>query len=198
MEADWEIEIGPGAPVIDGAWQGYIDLRSTPHRVAEIVETSELPALATALSRINFLASPVWTAKCDVWPVNALDPEAFDPSELDADPQDARSALACYIDLIPAAAHLTLDAIVDWCRRLCLEVRSRPLPQCRLDLVVRRALPTARTEGLAVTVYITACGPSPEQASAVLSRALAFLADSLVTSEAPGQQPSKYNQDMGE
>ena len=30
MEADWEVEIGGGAPVIDACWDGYVDLRFNP------------------------------------------------------------------------------------------------------------------------------------------------------------------------
>src|SRR5215469_16195693 len=97
MEADWEVEIGGDAPVIDGAWPGRVALEGYPGRIALISEIRQLPALADVLLRINHPdTSPVWSSKCDLWSV-----DAFDPDELDA-PQDAsQTAMACYIDLLP-------------------------------------------------------------------------------------------------
>jgi hypothetical protein len=192
MEADWEIEIGPDAPVIDAAWAGYIDLRSAPERVNEIGETAQFPALANLLLRLNSPASAFWTAKCDVWPV-----EEVDPDEMDANLQDAASAVACYIDLIPIEAHATsLEAIVEWCRRLCLDLRSKPLRQSRVDPIVRRAFVEADVEALGITMYVSACGSAPPQASDVLSRALGLVADSVLVSGSADQQGSKYNQSI--
>ena len=107
MEADWEVEIGGGAPVIDACWNGFVDLRFDPRtrldtllkRAQGLPESKNLPELAEALVRLNGLRSPVWTSKCDVWPV--LDANAFDAGELDAPWDEATHAWACYIDLVP-------------------------------------------------------------------------------------------------
>ena len=96
MEADWEIEIGGHAPVIDACWEGFVDLRHAPGRAAELSEARDLPALADALARLNGPSSPLWTSKCDVWR-----PESFDPDELDAPGRTGENAIACYIDLLP-------------------------------------------------------------------------------------------------
>lgn len=193
MECDWEIEIGAGAPVIDAAWEGYVDLCATPGRVDKISEAGRMPSLAETLVRLNSPASVFSTTKCDVWPV-----EEFDPDEMDADRESATSAQACYIDLIPAHAGIssTVDGVADWCRRLCLDLRTRPLRQCRVDTIVRRAFATADIEGIGVTVYVTACGSSPQGALAALSSALRTLADSVLALAAADQQQSKYNQDI--
>jgi hypothetical protein len=177
MEADWEIEIGTDAPVIDGAWEGCLDLRADPARVAEIGEADRFPALAESLVRLNAAASPVWTAKCDVWPV-----EAFDPDELNADREASVTALGCYIDLLPtdAADFSTLDACAQWSQRLCLKLRSMPLRQCRVDAIVRRAFLTSEFTGLGVTTYITGCGSDRSEATESLARALAVLAGSVL------------------
>ena len=99
MEADWEVEIGGGAPIIDACWPGLIHLQSAPKRAAELPEAADLPGLAEALVRLNGSRSPVWTSKCDVWPV--LDATDIDAGELDAPQEEATFAWACYIDLVP-------------------------------------------------------------------------------------------------
>ena len=45
MEADWEVELGGDAPIIDAFWPGFIDLQKLPNRVSEIAEIRQLPAL---------------------------------------------------------------------------------------------------------------------------------------------------------
>jgi hypothetical protein len=193
MECDWEVEIAPDAPVIDAAWDGHVDLRRTPGRIKEICETAQFPALHDALIQLNSPASPVWTVKCDVWI-----PESFDADEMDADPETAISGLACYIDLIPIDNRTcsTLDAVVDWCRCLTLNLRTRPSRQCRVDAIVRRACTATNVEGLGVTAYVSACGASPRDASRALSVALATLADSIQALGASGRQASKYNRNI--
>ncbi len=190
MECDWEVEIAPEGPVIDAAWSGYIDLRLTPSRISQIHEAVQLPALHDVLIQLNSNSSPVWTAKCDVWV-----PDSFDHREMDASPEAAISGLASYIDLIPADAHLAsvLDDVVDWCRRLCLDLKARPSSRCRIDAIVRRACITTDAEGFGVTMYVSACGLSPEEASKALSFALATMTDSVMAVGDSPQQASKYN-----
>jgi hypothetical protein len=175
MEADWEFEIATDAPVIDAAWSGYVDLRAHPESASKLPEVEPLPALASALALLNGADLPVWTAKCDVW-----EPEAFDPDELDAPPQAASRALACYIDLLPSSeAWSTLDAIAGWCRELCIGLRARPLRQCRADFVIRRAFLTPEQASFGITAYLTACGATAIAAAESLSSALALVADAI-------------------
>ena len=177
MESDWEVEIAPDAPVIDASWDGYINLRTRCDRVNEIREADEFPALAETLIRLNSPSSPVWTAKCDVWPL-----QTFDPDELEAERDTAIVALGCYIDLLPSNGRTwsTVDASADWCRLLCLRLRDRPVRQCRADLVVRHAFLAHDSTGLGITSYLAACGPTLLEAAAVLSKALIVLADSVL------------------
>ena len=177
MECDWEIEIAPDAPVIDAVWEGYLDLRANPQRVKYIGETAQLPALAEVLVRLNSASSPVWTAKCDVWPL-----EIFDPDELEADRNTANSALGCYIDILPSRTQpwSTLDSIANWCRRLCLEMRGRLLRNCRADIIVRRACLNQESVGLGITAYLSACGPAANDAAKALSDGLFVLANSVL------------------
>jgi hypothetical protein len=168
MECDWEFEIAPDAPVIDAAWQGYLNLRTHPDQVSHLPEVAALPALSEALTFLNAPDSSVWTAKCDVWT-----PEAFDPDELDALPGQGTEALACYIDLLPATGMWpTIDAVAEWCRELCAALRLKPLRQCRTDLVIRRAFLAEDQTGLGITAYSTACGATTSQARESLSEAV--------------------------
>ncbi|HWE85227.1 MAG TPA: hypothetical protein VG267_09805 [Terracidiphilus sp.] len=178
MEADWEFEIGPDAPVIDAAWPGLVDLRDHPDRIREIGETLAA-GLAPALLRLNSPASPVWTAKCDMW-----EPGAVDPDEMDATAGEAAFARACYIDLLPregsgwSGPSLSPSLLEAFCRRLCAALKAIPARNCRVDLVARRAILHAGREALGITAYLTACGSAEDRAAAALAAALAALADS--------------------
>ena len=52
MEADWEIEIGGDAPVIEAIWAGS-SICVFPRRAANCSEARQLPGLAEALVRLN-------------------------------------------------------------------------------------------------------------------------------------------------
>src|ERR1035441_3063867 len=81
MEADWEVEIGGGAPVIEADWPRFIDLKSDPKRLGEIEEAAAFPPLTALLLALNAAASPLWTSKCDLW-------------------ESEPAASACYIDML--------------------------------------------------------------------------------------------------
>src|ERR1700678_2555775 len=121
MEADWEVEIGSGAPVIDALWSGFIDLRRAPERIGEIDEARKFPALSEVLLHLNrpesslglsadsnvdsmlddvACRSQVWSSKCDLWTLDRSF-DTWDPDELNATPVESSVALACYIDLLP-------------------------------------------------------------------------------------------------
>jgi hypothetical protein len=172
MEADWEVEIGGEAPVIEAHWPGFVDLQRDPQRAWQLPETAEFPALAEALMRLNAADAPVWTAKCDLWP--RLEPDAFDSVELDAPSDCAASAMACYIDLLPRSDQqwAVPELAVADCRRVCGLLRAVPLRCCRLDLVLRRALVAPGSMSLGLTAYLTACSSSTAEAARVLEEAL--------------------------
>lgn len=186
MEADWEIEIGGGAPAIEPHWAGFVDLRLFPDRTRLLAETHQLPRLAEALIRLNAPNSQVWTSKCDVFK-----PDAFDLDELDAPFQSAAHALACYIDLLPRSGDLWPDpaAASAWCQRVCAGIKAVPIRCCRADLVIRYALIAPERMGLGITAYLTACGSSCEGVASVLQAALDGLVNSVAHS-ATAEKPS--------
>lgn len=177
MEADWEVEIGGDAPVIDGCWDGLVDLRRAPVRAAELIESQQLAGLAEALAQLNSVISPVWTSKCDVW-----SPEEFAPDEMDATGEEGKWAVACYIDLLPRSDQQwqSPEAAVDACRSICLHLHGARQRCCRADLVVRRAWVGSQQQSVGITAYLAASGASLDQARTVLTRALRILADAVV------------------
>ena len=177
MEADWEVEIGGETPVIDACWDGLIDLRLSPERAALLPEARQLPALADALVDLNAAFSPVWTAKCDVWR-----PAEFDPDELDAQAGEGNCAVACYIDLLPRTDRQwpSPEQAVAACREICALLRIVPLRRCRVDLVVRRAYIHPDQQDQGITAYLTACGPTVDEARTTLESALRVLAESVL------------------
>lgn len=184
MEADWEFEVGPDAPVIDAAWTGFVDLVSEPQRAWELTESAQLPGLAEALARLNSSASPVWTSKCDVWP--SLAASEFDADELDAPPGHAVCAMGCYIDLLPRGKQQWSQPAMAaaTCKEGCERLGAFPLRSSRADLVIRRAILSPDPSGqeafyFGATVYLTACGESFEEAEWTLRAALAALAGAL-------------------
>ena len=180
MEADWEVEIGPGSPIIDALWQGFVDLRRFPGRIGDLEEARHCSALAEALLRLNCDdVSEFWTSKCDVWGLDA-GTEQCDPDEMDADPADCVAGVACYIDLLPqdGAAFAELDRTERWVRAQVGRLRQMAARRCRADLVIRRAF-VGEQEGLGVTAYLSACGATAVGADEALSCALAALANAI-------------------
>jgi hypothetical protein len=179
MEADWEFEIGGAAPVIEACWTGFVDLRQAPEQARHLPEAAALPNLSDALVRMNAAASPVWTSKCDVWPV--VDSADFNPDELDAPPESATHAMGCYIDLLPGSNHqwATPDMTAAACKRICGILHAVSLRCCRVDLIIRRAFITPDSNDLGITAYLTACGASHVDAARALQDTLGAFADAL-------------------
>ena len=188
MEADWEVEIGRDAPLIDAAWEGLIDLRRAPELSRQLPESSQLPALASVLVQLNSELSPVWTSKCDVWR-----PEVFDANELDARPEEGNCALACYIDLVPRGDRLwpSLDYAIAQCKAICGRLHNIALRCCRADLVIRQAHIAPGRQDLGITAYLTACGPTLDSARATLESTLGALGQSVLSPEHPARAASR-------
>ncbi len=181
MEADWEVEMGAGAPVLDACWPGFIDLRVNPDAAGVLPEVQEFPVLGRALIRLNAAQSPVWTAKCDVWRLTT-----YDPDELDAPHNQADRALSCYIDLFACNARdwPSPDQTIAWCKGLCALLGRIPLRSCRVDLVVRNAILPHEQAGCGVTAYLAAAGSDAAQASLKLDEALVAFVDTILFASA--------------
>lgn len=179
MEADWEFEIAPDAPVIDTVWAGFVDLRRQPERVEDISELPQLHALRELLLRLNAEGSGLFTSKCDVW-----NPGEVDAGEFSADRDSAAGALACYVDVLPAEKDgwPTPESAADWARSICRCVAEMPLRNCRMDMVIRQAFVTATGTSFGTTCYITGCGATKVEAAESLSGALRAFAEAVMFS----------------
>lgn len=188
MEADWEVEIGGDAPVIDACWKDLVDLRRTPELAAELPEARQFPALAGLLVQLNSESSPFRTSKCDVW-----SPEGFDPDELDAQREDEKCAFACYIDLLPRRdlRWSSPEEAVAASRVICERLHNEPLRCCRADLVIRQAHIAPDREDLGITAYLMACGSTLAAAQAMLESALGAFVSSVVDAGYAGGRASK-------
>ena len=173
MQADWEVEIGAGAPVIDAGWPGFIDLRLHPALAWSLEEAARFPKLAPALVWLNRTGSPVWTAKCDIW-----EPGEVDPDELDAPRETDLKAIACYIDLLPRESlpWVEVEDAVRWCKNCCLQLKQIPVPSSRTDMIVRSAVNCGREDANGVTAYLVACAREPRGAERALGNALDIFA----------------------
>lgn len=177
MEADWEVEIGGGAPVIEAGGPGWIDLRTQPERVSEIAEAAGFAALGKLLTALNGAASPWWTSKCDLW-------------------QEETGELACYVDLLPVEGRVfgEWQQAESFCRAFVARLGAEPEhrgsaddAEVSVDLVIRAAI-AGEVEGFGITAYLSARGTDGADAAAALSAALDAFADALaaVASPAPG------------
>lgn len=165
MEADFSVEIGPGLPVIDVVWNGFVDLRSSPHRVDAIGEARRQPAIREALLALNTSGSHVFTAKCDCWKLNGTE---IDPDEFAASRETARMGFASYVDVVDRDfdqfASFALHE--ERARAMVLALRALELRQGRVDVVIRAAILSERN-GFGLTLYAAGCGASEADAHAV-------------------------------
>lgn len=156
MEADWEAEIGPGLNWIDADWPGLVDLRREPKKIHAVNEAEQYPALREALTALNAPGSPVFTCKCDVWPLAA---EEIDPWEFGLAPGQSYVGLASYVDLIvrDPVCFCSFARQESLARRWVQQLQEGHGANGRVDLVVRRAN-AAGIDGYGITLYASGCG----------------------------------------
>ena len=163
MEADWAVKIGTDLPVIDGSWEGFVDLQTSPQMIGMVAEAQH-PALRTALLALNSASSLLWTTKCDAWTIadHEIDPDEFDASE-----RHARVGLSSYIDILErdAARFISFEFHEQRVRDISTHLRSLALRDGRVDLVVRAAS-WKEQSGYGFTLYAAGCGTSESTAYA--------------------------------
>jgi len=189
MEADWEVEIGGGVPVIEALWPGFVDLRQSPDHIGEIAEAAAFPPLARLLLALNATGALLWTAKCDLW--EPVAEECAEPERSSA--TDARTVpLACYIDLLPrqSLVFLRWEEAEAFCREWVYRLAALEMPECCVELVVRQAIAGA-VEGFGFTAYLSAAGSDQPSAAKALEAALIAFADAIPTAAPPATAPSK-------
>ena len=80
MLSEWSVECSADDPVLVVPWSDpsdstgnrrFIDLRENPYDLDHLPEAEHYPPLMHALRALNAARSPVFTAKCDAWPLDA-------------------------------------------------------------------------------------------------------------------------------
>jgi hypothetical protein len=170
MEADWEIEIGEGAPVIDAAWEGTLDLVRQPMLAGTLPEAKQQKGLAELLVALNARGGAIRTGKCDIWTPNEIDPYEFDAS-----PDEPLVGAACYIDILSDEPHTELDAMKLRAKAVVARLKAEPFASARVDLVLRRSV-WKTGEGVCITLYAATCGKSKCDAESRLTELFACLA----------------------
>jgi hypothetical protein len=184
MLADWSVECAAEDPVLVVPWKGaegdpgFVDLRAKPYDFDAVVEAEQHPPLMQALRALNATRSPVFTAKCDAWP---LDEEELQHLQLNLDvhPPNAAAGVLCvtadptfgfasYIDLIWREHSLfsSFHRQEQMLRRLTRLAAPLDRPCAALECVLRPAfvdLDVPR-EGFALSLYVKALGSSPQSA----------------------------------
>ena len=102
MLAEWSVECSAEDPVLVVPWKdpdgtaAFVDLRANPYDFDAIPEAEQYPPLMQALRALNATRSPVFTAKCDAWPL-ADDELEHLQLNLDIDSATAGSRRICQL-----------------------------------------------------------------------------------------------------
>lgn len=170
MEADWSVEIGSGFPEIDGAWSGFVDLRLSLSTVDSLEEARNHPALREALLRLNAEESPIFTTKCDAWPLTSGE---VDPDEFAATNITSNIGFASYIDVIERDPFRFASFALQESRARAIAdvLRVNDLRQSRVDLVLRQAH-LRENSGFGLTLYVAGCGANISEAETAWQAAL--------------------------
>jgi len=193
MYAEWSAECAAEDPVLEVPWAasrdagvdcGFVDLRAEPSAIETIPEAEAHPPLMQALRALNAVRSPLFTAKCDAWEMDAAEIAqlklemgiglsfAVDDEDAHASAKHEDDALAfgfaSYIDCIVRdravfASFPRHEHAVRGLTRLAAQLEH---PQSMLECVLRPAfvhLDTPR-QGYAVSVYVKAIDESPQRA----------------------------------
>src|SRR5271156_4694905 len=110
MLSDWSAECSSDDPVLVVPWSDpsdpsgnrrFIDLRENPYDLDHLPEVEQHPPLMHALRALNAARSPVFTSKCDAWPLSSEELEHLRLT-LDIDPihEHLTDGFASYIDIL--------------------------------------------------------------------------------------------------
>jgi hypothetical protein len=176
MDAEWSAECGGDDPVLVVPWSSgaeqaeplhFIDLRENPYDLDQILEAELHPPLLQALRALNAGRSPVFTAKCDAWPLSPAELNVL-RFTLAAEPEEFPAGFASYIDLLWRERSLFVsfhrhEQLLD---SLTRNADPIDLPHASLDCIIRPALVdlAGPQEGFAVSLYVKALGHDVESA----------------------------------
>jgi hypothetical protein len=183
MLAEWSIEASADDPVLVIPWSDpsdpsgnrrFIDLRENPYDLDHLPEAELHPPLMHALRSLNAPRSPVFTAKCDAWPLHPKpDAEELEALRLNLDifddaSHDASHGFVSYIDILwrERSIFTSFHQHEQLLHRLTRHAAPLNHPYAMLDCVLRPALVdlTGPQEGFALSLYIKSLGHDPQSA----------------------------------
>ena len=179
---EWSTATAPDDPVLVVPWQApdgstrWVDLREDNFALDEIAEADAYPALLATLRALNSSRSPVFTAKCDVWVMEAEELWAT-RNDLLLEVEQAEEGIACYLDLlwrdrgIFASRHRTEQVL----HRLDRMIEELPGSLAKAEAVVRPAvveLDGSVAEGYCLSLYVKGVGVDAAEAEERWSAAL--------------------------
>jgi hypothetical protein len=170
MLSEWSVECSADDPVLVVPWSDpsdgtgnrrFIDLRENPYDLDHLPEAEHYPPLMHALRALNAARSPVFTAKCDAWPLDAEELESL-RTNLDISADEAPNGFGSYIDILWrerslfASFHLQEQML----HRLTRHTAPLEHPYAILDCILRPAVLDliGPQEGFAVSLYVKAAG----------------------------------------
>ena len=184
MLSEWSVECSADDPVLVVPWSDpsdrtgnrrFIDLRENPYDLDHLAEAEHFPPLMHALRALNAARSPVFTAKCDAWPLDAEELEGLRVN-LDVGADEAAAGFGSYIDILWrerslfASFHLQEQML----HRLTRHAAPLEHPYAMLDCILRPAMVdlTGPQEGFAISLYVKAVGHDAPSAEANWASAL--------------------------
>ena len=170
MLSEWSVACSAEDPVLVVPWSDpsdptgnrhFIDLRENPYDLDHLPEVEQHAPLMHALRALNAPRSPVFTAKCDAWP---LDQDELEDLRLNLDvlAEEAPDGFASYIDILwrERSIFVSFHQQEQLLHRLTRRAAPLDQPYAMLDCVLRPALVdlTGPQEGFALSLYVKALG----------------------------------------
>ncbi|HET9742991.1 MAG TPA: hypothetical protein VFQ00_09580 [Terriglobales bacterium] len=185
MLAEWNVEIGGDAPVLEIPWESadgriqYFDLKRQPELLLRLPEAGASNELREFLQRLNSPESPWETAKCDLWSSQEIEEE----EQIFGSPWKFGS----YLDLIFADRKKMRDfsAHERWVQSLARCLRSSPDITAAAELNVRRCFDRREetdVAGFYVTFVLRGYGRDESEARKHWGEALNFALQAIIDS----------------
>jgi hypothetical protein len=176
MLSEWSVECSADDPVLVVPWSDpsdktgnrrFVDLRENPYDLDHLPEAEQYPPLMHALRALNAARSPVFTAKCDAWPLDGQELDAL-RMNLDVSADEAPDGFGSYIDILWrersffASFHLQEQML----HRLTRLAAPLEHSYAMLDCILRPAMVdlVGPQEGFAMSLYVKAVGHNEQAA----------------------------------
>jgi hypothetical protein len=176
MFSEWSAECSADDPVLVVPWSDptdstgnrrFIDLRENPYDLDHLPEAEHFPPLMHALRALNAARSPVFTAKCDAWPLDSCELDAL-RMNLDILADEGPCGFGSYIDILWRERSLFVSSHLQeqMLHRLVRHAALLERPYAMLDCILRPAMVdlTGPQEGFAISLYIKAIGHDAQTA----------------------------------